>query len=304
MELAHIIKKGNNMETKAKLIEILNKQLGLSSYESQAYVSLTIYGPMSPSEIARKSDIPRPRTYDVLKSLMEKGLVVEQSGKPTIYAPVEPSQGLKNFFISIKQEVLRKLEEKKKAVETLTKSLSQIYEKTGKLKLEKSKVWFTNRDAAFISIYVEAIKNCEKEIVVASNSLRPPENEVLKAVKHALKRGTRIRVVRQITELWTLKELERYEDYVKAGSQVRYLDVNEIPLRFVVFDEKDTIIVFPLKQESTNSLEALWLRIPPLAKILQKYFEELWRKGKPILPILRRMKEEKKRKTRRSFSSR
>ena len=281
------------MEDKLKLAEVLNKQLSLSPYESQAYISLIIYGPMSPSEIARKSDIPRPRTYDVLKSLMEKGLAIEQSGKPSIYAPVEPSQGLKNFLKSIEQEMLRELEEKRKAVETLTRSLSQIYEKTKKLKLEKSKVWFTNRDSAFISIYVEAIKNCEKEVIVASNSLSPPEDEILKAVKYALERGKSVRVVRQITDSWSLKELEQYEEVIKAGSQVRYLDVKEIPLRFAVFDEKDTIIVFPPKHESTEALEALWLRIPPLAKILQEHFEELWRKGKPILPILRKIKQKK-----------
>ena len=281
------------MEDKLKLAEVLNKQLSLSPYESQAYISLIIYGPMSPSEIARKSDIPRPRTYDVLKSLMEKGLAIEQSGKPSIYAPVEPSQGLKNFLKSIEQEMLRELEEKRKAVETLTRSLSQIYEKTKKLKLEKSKVWFTNRDSAFISIYVEAIKNCEKEVIVASNSLRPPEDEILKAVKYALERGKSVRVVRQITDSWSLKELEQYEEVIKAGSQVRCLDVKEIPLRFAVFDEKDAIIVFPPEHESTEALEALWLRIPPLAKILQEHFEKLWRKGKPILPILRKIKQKK-----------
>jgi sugar-specific transcriptional regulator TrmB len=291
------------MEDWLRLVEVLNKQLGLTPYESRAYVSLMIHGPMSPSQLARKSGIPRPRTYDVLRSLMAKGLLVEQSGKPSIYATVEPAQGLTNLLTAIETETLRRLEEKRKSIQTLTKLLSQMYEKSKSLKLERSNVWFTQRDTAFIAIYSEAIRNCEKEFLVATNAVRPPEKEILDAVRHALEtKGKSIRVVRQITKLWSLEELARYEEYIKLGSQVKYLDVREIPLRFMVFDERDVILVFPSESESTmpQTLEALWLRIPPLAKILGEHFEELWKKGKPILPILKEIKKYKSGPTRKT----
>jgi sugar-specific transcriptional regulator TrmB len=284
------------MEEWLRLAEILNKQLGLTPYESRAYVSLMIQGPMSPSELAQKTSIPRPRAYDVLRSLAEKGLLMEQSGRPSIYAAVEPAQGLKNVLIEIEMETLRRLEEKRKSAQTLTKLLSQMYEKSKNLKLERSKVWLTRRDIAFIAIYTEAIRNCEKEFLVATTALRPPEKEILEAVKYALKNGISIRVVRQILESWTTEELERYEKVVEAGSQVRHLNIKEIPLRFMVFDERDVILIFPSESELTmpQTIEALWLRIPPLAKILREQFEELWRKGKPILPILKEIKEKKR----------
>jgi len=283
------------MEEWLRLAEILNKQLGLTPYESRAYVSLMIQGPMSPSELAQKTSIPRPRAYDVLRSLTEKGLLMEQSGRPSIYAAVEPAQGLKNLLIAVEMETLGQLEEKRKTAQTLTNLLSQMYEKSKNRKLERSRVWFTRRDTAFIAIYSEAIRNCEKEFLVATTSLHPPEKEILKAVKYALKKGKSVRVVRQILESWTMQELERYTEVVKAGSQVRYLNVKEIPLRFMVFDERDVIIVFPSesKLRMRQTIEALWLRIPPLAKILGEQFEELWRKSKPILPILREIRKKK-----------
>jgi len=290
------------MEDWLQIAQTLNKQLDLTSYESQAYVSLVMHGPMSPSELAQKTGVPRPRVYDVLRSLMEKGLLIEQSGKPPIYSPVEPSQGLRNLLVNIETETSRQLEAKKKAAQTLMKSLSQMYEKTKRLKIERSKVWFTQRDTAFISIYSEAIRNCEKEFLAASTDLNSPEKEILEAVKFALKNGKSVRVVRQITELWTLEELERYEEVVKAGSQVRYLNIKEIPLRFVVFDQRDVILVFPSESQpiKTQTIEALWLRIPPLAKILSEYFEELWKKGKPMLPILEDIKKKKQTEKRNS----
>jgi len=47
-----------------------------------------------------------------------------------------------------------------------------------------------------------------------------------------------------------------------------------------------------------QTLEALWLRIPSLAKILREQFEELWRKGKPIRPILKEIKTKKQKEKR------
>jgi sugar-specific transcriptional regulator TrmB len=280
-------------ENSLQQAEILNKELGLSPYESRTFLSILTLGPMSPSDIAQRADIPRPRIYDVLRSLVQKGLLMEQSGKPAIYAPIEPSEALRNLLTEIEKETSRQLEEKRKIVRALSTQLSQIYEKTKHLKSEEGKVWFTQRDIAFISIYAEAIRNCEKEILIASTSPTPPEKEILEAVKHALEKGKSVRVVRQITERWTLQDLEDYEQYIKAGSQVRYLDLKEIPLRFMVFDDRDVILVFPSETGSTT-LEALWLRIPSLARILHQQFEELWRKGRPVLPMLNEIKQKKR----------
>jgi sugar-specific transcriptional regulator TrmB len=281
------------MEDSSEWPEILNKELGLSPYESRTFLSILKLGSMSPSELAQRAAIPRPRIYDVLRSLAQKGLVVEQSGKPAIYASVEPSEALRNLLTEIEMETSRQIEERRKIVQTLSTQLSRIYEKTKHLKSEESRVWFTQRDIAFISIYAEAIRNCKKEILIASTSPTPPKKEILGAMNHALAKGKSVRVVRQITESWTIRDLDDYEQYIKAGSEVRYLDAKEIPLRFMVFDDRDVILVFPSETGSTV-LEALWLRIPPLARVLHEQFESLWRKGTPFLPMLNEIRQKKR----------
>ena len=64
-------------EEKEKLIEVLNEELGLTPYESKAYITVLVHGPLSPQGVNQKSGIPRPRTYDVLNSLVGKGLLME-----------------------------------------------------------------------------------------------------------------------------------------------------------------------------------------------------------------------------------
>jgi sugar-specific transcriptional regulator TrmB len=82
------------MENKSRL-----KDLGFSQYESACYMALTASHPINGSQLSKISGIARSRIYDVLRSLISKGYVIEvQAGQ---YAPL-PSDELirrlqKNF---------------------------------------------------------------------------------------------------------------------------------------------------------------------------------------------------------------
>jgi len=275
-------------EDREKLIEILNEELGLTPYESKAYIALLLHGPLSPQGVNQKSGIPRPRTYDVLNSLVGKGLLMEQPGRPTMYAAVNPQVGMEKMMMELERKMLRQLEEKRKIAERLSVSLSRLHDKSRETVREEERVWVTRRDSAFIARYCEAIRNVENEFVVATPSTDPPEKDVLEAVRQVLKKGKSVRVVRQITSKWSLKHLEEYEKLIKLGDQVKYLKYDG--LRFMVFDKKDTVLVLP--PEGGSQL-AVWISLPSLAAILYEHFEKLWRMGQPALPILRRLKETK-----------
>jgi len=273
-------------EDEEKLLELLNEELGLTPYESKAYIALLVHGSLSPLGVTQKSGIPRPRTYDVLNSLVGKGLLMEQPGRPTKYAAVEPQVGLERMMMKFERRMHEELEEKRKTANRLGSLLSELYAKSREGTLEKEKVWVTRRDSAFIARYCEAVRNIEKEFVVAT-PVGPPEKEVLEAVRHVLKKNKTVRVVRQITPDWSLDDLNEYEELIRLGDQVRYLPYKE--LRFAIFDKKDTVLV--LSEEGAQL--AIWISVPELAAILYEHFEALWKKGQPALPILRKIKEAK-----------
>lgn len=275
-------------EDKEKLIELLNEELGLTPYESKAYIALLSHGPLSPQGVNQKSGIPRPRTYDVLNSLVGKGLLMEQPGRPRMYAAVDPQVGLEKMMMELERKMLRQLEEKRKTAERLSSSLSKLHDKSREVAVEEERVWVTRRDSAFIARYCEAIRNVEEEFVVATPATGPPEKEVLEAVKHALKKNKTVRVIRQITPQWTREELDRYEELIRLGDQVRCLKYDG--LRFAVVDKKDTVLVLP---PEGGYQFAVWMRLPSLTDILYEHFESLWRKGQPALPMLRKLKEAK-----------
>lgn len=114
-------------EDESALIEILHEELGLTSYESRAYIAVLLHGVLSPGGVNQKSGIPRSRTYDVLKSLVEKGLLMEQAGRPRKYAPINPQVGLENMMMKLERKMLRQLEEKRKTAQRLSSYLTNLY---------------------------------------------------------------------------------------------------------------------------------------------------------------------------------
>jgi len=58
----------------SELVETL-EQAGLAPYQADAYVALLEYGATSATELASASGVPKPRIYDVLEELEERGYV-------------------------------------------------------------------------------------------------------------------------------------------------------------------------------------------------------------------------------------
>jgi len=93
-----------------EIIEKLQK-LGLTKYESLAYITLLKLGPSKATDITKESGIPHTRVYDVLSSLHRKGFVDVMHGTPRLYKPVNPEVVLEK----IKEEFIEDIENLKAA---------------------------------------------------------------------------------------------------------------------------------------------------------------------------------------------
>ncbi|MBR1775689.1 TrmB family transcriptional regulator [bacterium] len=75
----------------ADLIEKL-KEIGLNTYEAKTYVALLKKYPATGYEVSKLANIPQSRTYDTLKALEDKNIVVATNTKPVTYTPIKPKQ--------------------------------------------------------------------------------------------------------------------------------------------------------------------------------------------------------------------
>lgn len=63
------------------------KELGFTEYEAKAYTALVQHSHVNAYQVSKNSGIPRARVYDILTSLVDKGIVLkEETAEQTIYA--------------------------------------------------------------------------------------------------------------------------------------------------------------------------------------------------------------------------
>ena len=72
-------------------------RLGLSDYESRAYIALVALGTSSAGFVAEISQIPRTSAYKVMCGLEKKGLVKSKQGRPRSFSAEDPSEISKRF---------------------------------------------------------------------------------------------------------------------------------------------------------------------------------------------------------------
>ena len=75
----------------ADLIDKL-KEIGFNTYEAKVYIALLKKYPATGYEVSKLANIPQSRTYDTLKVLEEKNIVVSTNTKPMTYTPIKPKQ--------------------------------------------------------------------------------------------------------------------------------------------------------------------------------------------------------------------
>ena len=151
----------------ADLIEKL-KEIGLNTYEAKTYVALLKKYPATGYEVAKLANIPQSRTYDTLKVLEEKNIVVSTNTKPVTYTPIKPKQ--------LTSRAQKKMES---AIKFLDKNLPEVKEDynepiitlTGKQNIQ-DKILEVIRNAKqeiYLEIWSQDFKTYEQELLNAYN---------------------------------------------------------------------------------------------------------------------------------------
>ena len=197
--------------------------LGFTSYEAKAYVSLLQQYPVTRYELSKNSGVPRSAIYDVINRLESYGAVSVISTQPEKYVPLPPDQ----FLRILEQRFAQK-------VEVFRKSLSEI-----KIKMEPEQLWNLSGYQNLISKAQEMIQNSGESIYLSAW-----RSEVLaleKYLREAVNRNVKV-VIFSFTQIPEIgftysyqmeeKELEKVWDHkivlVRDHEELLMGEVNKI----------------------------------------------------------------------------
>ena len=247
-------------------------RLGLTSYEAKAYLTLIRRDSFTAAQVARQSGLPRQRIYDVLGSMVQKGLAVARPGNVVKYAATPPDVAI-NQLLAVQREDLSRTES---AARSMVADLEPAF-KAGQRETDPLEYIEVLRDRRAINErFAELQKAVKKEILVFTKPpyATPPQENV---------EGLKVITTHDARSLY---EFSVFDDpavargvqrFVEAGEQARF--VPTLPLKLVIIDE--TIVMFGMEDPVAGSADLTIVTVEhqSLARVLKTAFEAIWDTG-------------------------
>jgi len=247
-------------------------RLGLTTYEAKVYLALIRRGSAPAPQVARIADLPRQRIYDVLASLVEKGLASSRHGKVVEYAATPPNQAIERL-IADHRELLAELEEA--GTEMAAKLEPAFSEGQGQTDpLDYIEILRDQR--AINERFNELQAGVENEILVFTKPpyATPPQENVTGL---EVSREHDARSVYELSIFDDEQAAEGVRRFIEAGEEARFCP--ELPLKLVIIDER--IVMFGMEDPVAESDGSTILVVehPALARVLKIAFDAVWSDG-------------------------
>ncbi|AIF70002.1 transcriptional regulator [Palaeococcus pacificus DY20341] len=260
---------------KDRMVELLQEHFELNLYEARAYVALVAFGVLTPAELASVSEVPAPRTYDVLRSLEKKGFAISQPGKVNKYRPVHPTNILEKFIEEWQERIKDELEAKRKAKEELIELMTPLIE-TEIPKYGVERVWVVRGIRNSTLKTKEMLEAVEKEILLADDGFIAInlENDLVKAVEN----GVSLKIVVTNAVLQRLQTSKLMALYREGKIELKAVDKMELPM--LICDEEVFFALEDLAARYFNYETQIWIKDHRVVKLFKGKFNEYWEKAK------------------------
>jgi sugar-specific transcriptional regulator TrmB len=250
------------------------QRLGLTSYEARTYVGLTGRHSLTAAQAARLSGVPRQRIYDILGSLVEKGMASARPGSVIKYAATEPSLAIERL-VDLRRQEFAEIEYGAAAI---MQGLTAAYT-AGRKHTDPLEYIEVLRDPGAVNARFDQLQaGIKREILIFTKPpyAKPPQENV-----EGL-RVVRTHEARSVYEISVLDDPEvraGVRRFIEAGEQARFVD--QLPLKLVIIDE--TIVMFGMQAPvATGDLTMMVVEHPSLATLLKMAFNAYWDKGLTI----------------------
>ena len=267
------------MQDQPHLIGQLTR-LGLTTYEARAYVALVTRDSFTAAQVARQANLPRQRIYDVLSTLVEKGLASARPGTVVKYAAVAPDAAIERLVEGHRREMT----EIERSAAEMVSQLAPAF-KAGQQHTDPLEYIEVLRDPGAINErFGELQAQIRDEILVFTKPpyATPPQENV-----EGLE-VTRSHVARSVYETSALDDpavAAGIRRFIAEGEEARFVD--QLPLKLVIIDE--TIVMFGMEDPVAagvarrgSDLTIMVVEHPALARILKTAFLATWESGMTI----------------------
>lgn len=249
-------------------------QLGLNAYEAKAYAALLGKDSFTASQVADLSGVPRQRIYDILASLVDRGLAISRPNKRgTKYAAVAPNLAL-NALLEQEQQRLSRLQTiTKELIDALSDQYQSGKEESGPLEY----IEVLRGATAINQRFAEIQEHCREEILVLTKPpyAKPPQDN--REGIATVKRKIRACSIYEESVLLDDETRQGVAAFLQHGEEARFVRV--LPLKLVIVDEE--IVMFAMEDPivGRSDMTIMVIENTQLAQLLKLAFDAIWNSG-------------------------
>ena len=254
-----------------RLVDRTRHFVGTNLYETRLWLALLNHGISTAGELSEAAGVPRSRSYDVLESLSQKGLVIiKAEGRPLKYAAVPPEQALANiqkFYEANaegKKDELTQLNSSK-----INSTLKAIYQK-GEQVMDMPEITGLVREKNNVFSQLATLLNrsmSTAKVMLTEYDISEINKFYLDAFKDAKGRGSEVKIL--VPKNSEVGELSKYAEVKQTEHPIA---------RGIIIDKKETMMMFMDPTEVHHSFDAgVCVSSPHTAKTMDYLFEGVWK---------------------------
>lgn len=255
-------------------------KIGLKESEAKIYINLLKKKNFTASEISKLTGISRPKTYEYLHRLVEKGLCTEILGSVKKYAPTNPETA----FSGLGQKLKFEFENNNILLSSLSEALIPLYHSQKEMKDPLDYIQVIREKNSIIKKFesLEEIATMEVLALVKgplAMDITKPHNLV---EFNSLDQGVSYRTIYDIKDLRDVNLMNSIELFKNAGEDVKIAEELPIPFKMYIFDERIVMFILEDKISSGSKLTALIIEHLDLVLGLKAIFDIYWQSSSTL----------------------
>jgi hypothetical protein len=249
-------------------------EFGFSRNEARMYLAALGRPPLRVAELAELADVNRPKAYDALRQLVDKGLFAELSGQVARFQAADPTLVTQRLRHQSALEQADRVQDTSLLVADL---FARYYEAPqGDDPFEYVEV-IRNSDAAWARR--DAITAGAEKEVVQARRMTAPGSSPRAGDEVGVREGVSYRALYETGFLEFPQFTVRLAERERRGEQIRFVD--RVPVGMTVVDRRKCLL--SLNPIGLVSGQGSWvvLEQPALADLLTDAFDLLWDTATP-----------------------
>jgi sugar-specific transcriptional regulator TrmB len=259
------------------------RRIGLTSYESDAYLALLKSRELTAEEISKMTSVPITRVYGTLEQLMQKGFARIVESRPKKFHAISPEEAKREYLTHVRRNFETNLLTMEETMRGLQRQVEPIYVESH-LQVKAEELLESLEDLRVMEQRTsEYVQEASKEVLI-STALFSWLPKLKPQLRNVLAKGVSVKILMQVADSQVKRHLDDLRD---MGAQIRDTPDPWHPVRGTLVDNRDLIFVIWAAEEAERHWNPIvytpnHTKNPGLIRIFRESFLYRWSDSKKL----------------------